>query len=171
MARTRLYGPVGGEREREPADERGAGAQAERPKPEEGEAAGAEVPEQHEQVPRDHGPEQRLQGAEDGGERPAGEVDARVRLRLEAVRVEPRLRAAPELVAGQPELPGDLQVVPRGRRAGPAVEPLGEEVRPCVLQRRPGRDEACGEEERYDDCDKARAAASSSSTSGTSPSS
>lgn len=171
MARTRLHGPVRGEREREPADERGPGAQAERPKPEEGEAACAEVPEQHEQVPRDDGPEQRLQGAEDGGERPTGEVDARVRLRLEAVGVEPRLRAAPELVAGQPELPRDLQVVARGGCPRPTAEPLGEEVRSRVLQRRPGRDEACSEEERYDDCDKARAAASSSSTSGTSPSS
>ena len=86
----RLRDAVGREREREPADERGAERQAERAQPERREAAGADVGQQDEEVPARDRPEQRLQRPVDGRERPAGEVDARLDLRLEAVRVEPR---------------------------------------------------------------------------------
>ena len=109
----RLRDPIGGEREREPADERRPEAEAERAQPERGEAAGADVGQQHEDVPAGDGPEERLQRAVGGGEGPAGEVHARLHLGLEAVRVEPRCRSPRELVAGQPERVHRLQVVSR----------------------------------------------------------
>ena len=58
----------------------------------------------------------------------------------------------------------------RGRTWQPGLS-LGEEVVAGVANRRPGRDDAGGEVERYDEADKACAAETSSSTSGTSESS
>jgi hypothetical protein len=48
------------------------------------------------------------------------------------------------------------------------VQPFREEVVVCVSKRRRGGEDACAEVERYDDEDKARAAETSSSKSGTS---
>ena len=171
MPRAGLDGPVRSQGEDEPADQRGADPQPQRPEPEEREPARADVAEQHERVPGEDGPEQRVQRAEDGAERPGGEVEPLLDFRLEAVRVAPRLLAPCELVSREPQLPDGLEMVARGRRAGPSVEPLGEEVRPRVAKRRPRRDDAGREEDAYDEPDNARAAESSSSRSGTSPSS
>ena len=107
----RLGDAVGREREREPADERRPGREAERPQPERREAARPDVGQEHEEVPARHGAEDRLEGPEHDRERPAGEVDARLELGLEAVRVEPRRLAAGELVAGKPEVVRRLEMV------------------------------------------------------------
>ena len=104
---------VRSEREREPADERRAEIETERPQPERREATGADIREQDEDVPAGHRPEERLQRPVDGRERPAGEVHPRLDLRLEAVRVEPGRCSSRELVAGEPERVGRLQVVAR----------------------------------------------------------
>ena len=109
----RLRDAVRRQREREPADERRAEPEAERAQPERGEPAGADVRQEHEDVPARDRPEERLQRPVDSRERPAGEVHARLDLRLEAVRIEPGLCSARELVAGQPEGVGRLQVVAR----------------------------------------------------------
>ena len=123
----RLGDAVRREGEGEPADERGAERQAERTQPERGEAAGADVGQQDEEVPARHRPEERLQRPVDGRERPAGEVHARLDLRLEAVRIEPRLRAPGELMARQPEVVGRLKVV-AGRDPPIARRAVAEEV-------------------------------------------
>ena len=109
----RLRDAVRREREREPADERRAKPEAECAQPQRGEATGADVCQQHEDVPARHRPEQRPQRPVDHRERPAGEVHARLDLRLEAVGIEPGLCTPRELVAGQPEGVGRLQVVAR----------------------------------------------------------
>ena len=72
-----------------------------------------------------------------------------------------------ELMAEEPEAPAGLQMV---ARRGLAVAPLVacEEVRARVLERRPRREQARRDVERYGEADKPRAAASSSSKSGSS---
>ena len=91
----RLRDAVGREREREPADERRAEAADPSARSQSAaKPAGADVGQQHEDVPAGDRPEERLQRPEDGREGPAGEVHARLHLRLEAVRVEPRRCAA-----------------------------------------------------------------------------
>ena len=171
MAGARLRRPVRSEREDETAGERSSGAETERAQPEKHEPSRPEVAEEHERVPGDDRPERRVERAEDDAERPAGEVDALLGLGLEAVRVAPGVLAALNLVAGEPQLPDGLEMVSWGRGAGSALQPLGKEVRAGVAQRRPCRDDAGREEDDYDESDNARAAESSSSTSGTSPSS
>ena len=84
----RLRDAVRREREREPADERGRERESERAQPERREAAGADVGQEHEDVPAGDRPEQRLERAEDRRERPAGEVGPRLELGLEAVGVD-----------------------------------------------------------------------------------
>jgi hypothetical protein len=71
-------------------------------------------------------------------------------------------------VSRQPELPDRLQVVSRSRRTRKSVQPLREEVVVGLPKRRRGREDACAEVERYDEEDKACAAETSSSKSGTS---
>lgn len=171
MPGPRLRDAIGREREGEAADGRRADAEAQRAQPEKREPAGAQVPEQEEGVPRADGPEEGVQRPERESERPAGEVQARLGLRPEAVGVAPRNLAAAELVAREPELPDRLQMVTGRRGTRKAAKPLGQEVVVGVLQRGPGRNGARAEVEGYDEGDKARAAAISSSRSGTSESS
>jgi hypothetical protein len=71
-------------------------------------------------------------------------------------------------VSGQPQLPDRLQVIARGRGTRKAVQPFREEVVVRVSKRRRRREDACADVERYDEEDKARAAETSSSKSGTS---
>ena len=147
MAGASLDRAIRREREHQAAGERRPDAEPDRAEPEKRQAPGAEVAQQHEEVPGGDRPEQPLQRPEDDGERPARKVDARLDLGLEAVRVEPLSSAAPELVAGEPELPDDLKMVAGSRCAGQSRETLGEEVRAGVLQRRPRREETGGEVE------------------------
>ena len=142
----RLRDAIGREGESEPADERGAEREPERAQPERGEAAGADVRQQDEQVPAGDGAEQRLQRAEDGRERPAGEVHTRLDLRLEAVRVEPRRCAASQLVPRQPEVVDGLQMV-AGRDPPLARRAVAEEAVGLEDSRR-GREHAGAEVER-----------------------
>ena len=118
----RLGDAVGRQREGEPADQRGAERQPERPQPERREAAGADVGQQDEEVPAGDGSEDGLQRPVHGRERPAGEVHPRLDLRLEAVGIEPRRLATRELVPRQPQVVGGLKMVagrdsPLARRA------------------------------------------------------
>jgi hypothetical protein len=112
-----------------------------------------------------------VERSEYGAERPPGEVEPRLHHRLEAVGVAPRLPSVSELVARQPQLPGGLEMIAASRRARPPLEPFREEVRTRVAQCRPRRNDAGAEQDAYDESDNARAAESSSSRSGTSPSS
>src|SRR5205085_6377029 len=91
------------------------------------------------------------------GERPAGEVDRRARLRPEAVRVAPRRAALLDLVSRQPEVVERLQVV---ARCGLAVagRAAGEETRPGMLHSRPRCGHTGGEVERAGERYEARAA-------------
>jgi hypothetical protein len=50
-------------------------------------------------------------------------------------------------MAGKPQLPDRLEMVARRRSARPPGQAFGEEVRPCVLEGRPRRDDAGGEKE------------------------
>ena len=86
-----------------------------------------DVGQEDEEIPADDGAEQGLERAEDGGERPAGEIDTWLDLGLEAVWVEPRRLAARQLVARQPEVVGGLQMVAR-RDAPLARSAVAEEV-------------------------------------------
>ena len=147
MSGATLDRAIGRECEHEAAGERRADADPDRAEPEKRQATSTEVAQQHEEVPGRDRAKQLLQWPEDDGERPAREVDARLDLGLEAVRIEPRRSAVPELVAGEPELPDDLKMVAGSRCAGQAREPFGEEVRAGVPQRRPRREEAGGEVE------------------------
>ena len=72
-----------------------------------------------------------------------------------------------ELVADEPEVVLRLEVVASGGLAGHRGR-VCEEVRPRVLKRGPGRDDAGAEVERADERYKAWAAESSTSKSGTS---
>jgi hypothetical protein len=58
-----------------------------------------------------------------------------------------RIRTAAELVAREPKLPQHLEVVARGRRAGYAVQALGEEALVGLSQRGPRRDDGRAEVE------------------------
>ena len=109
----RLGDAIRRERESEPADERRGEREPERSQPERGEPSRTDVGQEDEEIPADDGAEQGLERAEDGGERPAGEIDTWLDLGLEAVRVEPRRLAARQLVARQPEVVGGLQMVAR----------------------------------------------------------
>src|SRR5204863_7864816 len=100
-------------------------------------------------------------------ERPAAEVDAWARLRLEGVRVEPGGPAVIELVADEPEVVDGLQVVARGGLATNRLRACGE-VGAEGLRGWPHRSKGGREVERAGEGYKARAAESSSSKSGTS---
>jgi hypothetical protein len=113
-------------------------------------------------------PNRKCKRPEDEPERPACEVDPLRRLRLEAVRVEPRRPRVRELVSGQPEVVRRLQVVARRDDSGPRLAVREELV--AVLEERGGEGEcAGGEVERAGERYNARAAASGTSKSGTSP--
>ena len=158
---------VGRERKGEAPGERGLATQPQLSQPERCEPAGAHEAEEHEQVPGRHGPECPLQRPVDGPEWPAGEIPARLDLRLKAVRVTPRRPPVFELVPDEPELVADLEVVARRRFAVPGAALSHEGLSRSWPG--PGRKETCPEVERAGERYKARAAASSSSKSGTSP--
>ena len=159
---------VGREAEGEAPGERALAAQPQLSQPERREPARADEAEEHEQVPGRDRPERPLQRPVDEPERPAGEIPARLDLRLEAVRITPRRPPVLELVPDEPELVADLEVVARRRLAVPRAA-LGHEGRVQVPGTGPCRKETCPEVERAGERYNARAAASSSSKSGTSP--
>ena len=123
----RLRDAVRRQRECETADERRAEPEAERAQPERGEPAGADVRQEHEEVPAGDRPEERLQRSVDNRERPPGEVHSGLDLRLEAVRIEPWLGSARELVPGKPEGVRRLQVV-SGRNPSLVGRAVAEET-------------------------------------------
>ena len=131
----RLRDAIRRERERQSADERRRVREPERAQPECRETAGADVGQEHEDVPAGDGSEQRLEWAEHGRERPAREVDPRLELRLEAVGVEPRRLAARELVAGKPEAVDRLQMVAR-RDASLGRDAVAQEALVGAAERR-----------------------------------
>ncbi len=88
--------------------------------------------EEHEQVPGRDRPECPLQRPVDEPERPAGEIPARLDLRLEAVRITPRRPPVLELVPDEPELVADLEVVARRRFAVPARPWAMKDVSTCL---------------------------------------
>jgi hypothetical protein len=142
----RLRDPVGREREGEPAHDGGADRQPEGAQPERRESARTDVGQQEEGVPARDRPEQRLQRPEHEAERPAGEVDARLELRLEAVGIEPRRLPASQLVTRQPERIDGLQVVSR-RHPSLAGHAVAEEAIGLEHGRR-GREDPSAEVER-----------------------
>jgi hypothetical protein len=73
-----------------------------------------------------------------------------------------------EPVSDEPELVRDLEVVAGGCLAAARLDQR-EEVRAALAERGPRRGRAGGRVERYDEAGNLRAAARSSSTSGTSP--
>ncbi len=165
MARA-LLGPVRGNREREPAGERGAGPQVERPQPCEAGGARTHVGEEHECVPRQHRPEERQRPVQEP-ERPARRVQLRGQLGPERVGISPRRSAVLQLVPDEPEAVRRLKMVAcRGLAVARCAS--GEEVRVRPLDGRPGDERARPEEERYEEGCSARAASSSTSRSGTS---
>ena len=170
VAHRALRDQVRRQREGEPAGERPFAIQIELAQPQERQPARAHEGEEDEGIPRSHRPEQRVQRPEDDPERPAREVRSGLRLRLEAVRVEPRRRAALELMAGEPELPDRLQVVAR-RHLASRRQALRQKAVVRVPQRREGGGDAGPEVEGQDKGYKARAAAKMASRSGTSVSS
>ena len=159
---------VGREAEGEAPGERTLAAQPQLSQPERCESTRAQKAEEHEQVPGRDRPERPLQRPVDEPERPAGEIPARLDLRLEAVRITPRRPPVLELVPDEPELVADLEVVARRRLAVPRAT-LGHEGRVHVPGTGPCRKKTCPEVERAGERYNARAAASSSSKSGTSP--
>jgi len=119
-----------------------------------------------EQVPRGDGPEERAERPVDEAERPAGKDGLRFGQRLEAVRVLPGRSAVGELVPDEPEAVDGLEVVSGGWLAVPVASARHERAREGP-DRRPGRkDRGDSVEEGYE---SERAAANSSSKSGTSP--
>src|ERR671931_1328993 len=158
---------MGRDREGEPAGERRAAGEPELPQPQAGEPAGGEVCEQDEGIPRADVSQSGVERPERHRERPTGEVDRRARLRPEAVRVAPRRVAVLDLVPRQPEVVERLEVVAR-RRLAVAGRAAGHEARSGVPDRGPGGGDAGREVERAGERYEARAAASSSSKSGTS---
>ncbi|MGH3092303.1 MAG: hypothetical protein ACRDOG_08250 [Gaiellaceae bacterium] len=133
-----LREPVGGDREREPADEGARGHDAERTEPPVREQPGGHDRPQQEHVPGDHGPEERLERPEGQSEGPGPEYRLRLDERLEAVRVDPGRLSPLELVPGEPEAVDGLEVVPGGGLAA-AVGPVGDERAPEGADRRPRR--------------------------------
>ncbi len=171
MAGAGLDDAVRSQGKRKPPDERGAGAEPDRPQPQKRESSGAEIAEQHEGVPGEDRARERVERPERQAERPAGEVDARLGLGPEAVGVVDRILAAGELMPGQPELPDRLQMVARSGRSGEPAQALCEERIVRVLQRRPGGDNPGAKVEGDDARYNARAAERNSSKSGSSASS
>ena len=159
---------VRGEREREPADERSAERESQRTQPGGGRRTRTEVGQERERVPRADGPEERVQRPEDDRERPAGVVRPLRRLGLEAVGVEPRRMPAAELMPGEPEVVRRLQVV-AGRHDVRARLPVREQLVRRVAQGRRERERPGREIQRAGEGYSARAAASGTSKSGTSP--
>ena len=141
----RLGDAIGRECESEPTDERRGEREPERAQPERGQSTGADVGQQDEEVPAGDGAEQRLERAEDGRERPAGEVHTRLDLRLEAVRVEPGRLAASQLVARQPEVVGGLKMV--ARRDPPLARRAVAEEAICLEDGRRGGEQPGAEVE------------------------
>ena len=124
--RPALSQPVGGDREREPADGGGAGRELELPQPAVGEEPRGDDRPQEEEVPRHDRAEDGVERPESESERPAGENDLGIDERLEAVRVDPRRPAVGQLVADEPEAVDGLKMV-AGRGLAVAVGSVGDE--------------------------------------------
>ena len=164
-----LRDSVRSERERQPADERGAARQAQLAEPPRRQSAGRYEGEQEEDVVGDDGPEERVQRRVERREEPALEIDRAVGFRLEGVRIEPRGAGVRELVTGQPHRPAELEVV-----AGSCLSEAGARAGEITVSKPPdggpggeqSRREPEGQDERYE----ARTSASKLSKSGTSES-
>ena len=142
---------VRSDREREAAQRGSRDGKVELAEPEVDEEAGGEGHGEDQQVPGDDRAEERLERPEREAVGPAAEHDLGLHERLVAVRIAPRLRPGPELVADEPEAIARLEVVARGgfavaRKAG------GDELRAEVEQRRKRRDDrGQGEERRHEE--------------------
>src|SRR5262249_12271261 len=131
------------------------------------EEPGEHVDQELQDVPADEEPEEGTERPEEEPERPAGVVRLRLRLRLERVGVAPGRVSVLELVPDEPVVPERLEVVARGCVAV-ARRAARQEVRACVLHRRPRRRDAGGEVQRDGERYEAGAARSTSSKFGTS---
>ena len=164
-----LRDSVRSERERQPADERGAARQAQLAEPPRRQRSRRYEGEQEEDVVGDDGAEERVQGPVERREEPALEIDRAVGFRLEGVRIEPRGAGVRELVTGQPHRPAELEVV-----AGGCLSEAGARAGEIAVSEPPdggpggeqSRREPEGQDERYE----ARTSASKLSKSGTSES-
>ena len=95
---------------------------------------GGDEPEQHEHVPAHDDAERPPERPEGKAERPGGRVQLGLGDRAERVRVTPREPPLLDLVPGQPEAIGGLEMIPR-RRLAVARLAAGEEVRVRMAQR------------------------------------
>ena len=143
--------PVRSDREREAAQRGGRDGKVELAEPEVDEEARSEGDGEDQQVPGDDRAEERIERPEREAVGPAAEHDLGLHERLEAVRIAPRLRPGPELVADEPEAIARLEMVARGRLAV-ARKAGRDELRAEVEQRRKRRDDRSqGEERRHEE--------------------